>query len=130
MGDLLELSGAEILCFGDKFRDILGKSPAICTLAQREEKFAHEGPVYLESSNEVRLSHLTLPTCVFLLKAKPAATHLPSIIESGSVAPRLFKAPQDNLPFSVHCCAELDVSLIFFLPRLSNRISIDYVLQY
>ena len=49
-----QLTGINFLSFAEKFRDLVGAKPYAEIIAQRDDDFAHEGPVYLPSSNEVR----------------------------------------------------------------------------
>lgn len=52
----LKLTGINFLSFAEVFRDLVGAKPYAEIIAQRDDDFAHEGPVYLPSSNEVRNS--------------------------------------------------------------------------
>ncbi len=49
----LKLTGVNFLSFGITFTQLVGEEPFAEIIAQREDAFAHEGPVYLPSSHEV-----------------------------------------------------------------------------
>lgn len=47
------LANVNFLAFSDVFARLVGSNPFAEVLAQREDAFAHEGPVYLPNTNEV-----------------------------------------------------------------------------
>lgn len=54
-----QLTGINFLSFADTFTELVGKQPYAEIIAQRDDPFAHEGPVYLKDSHEVFLSLLS-----------------------------------------------------------------------
>jgi hypothetical protein len=59
VGSTLKIANSQFLLFGPSPHEVFGKRPRLDVLAERDYQFAHEAPVYLPESNEVR--HLSYP---------------------------------------------------------------------